>query len=80
MLKNIDPLTFRAFVSFCLALEFGIPAFWFFSDDANPKVPLLAGVIAGFGGAWLVWRIIDAVLASPRLWRALRVEPPSVDR
>jgi len=44
--------------SFCLAIIFAIPAFWFCFDEPNPKVPLLAGAFAGFGGVWLVNRLI----------------------
>lgn len=32
----------------------GCFAFWAFSPDPNPKVPLFAGLLFGFGGGWLV--------------------------
>ncbi len=55
--------------AFILAVLFSIPAFWFFFDEPNPKVPLLWGFATGMFGSWLVLKIIDAARAT-RLWRA----------
>ena len=51
--------------AFLCALFCAWPAFWFFFDDPNPKVPFLAALIAGVSGSWVmlnVWRVIVRVV------------------
>jgi hypothetical protein len=48
-----DRISFGMWVHFGLAVAFGLFGFWLVSDDPNPKVPLLNGMIFGFGGSWL---------------------------
>lgn len=42
-----------------IAIVLGLIGFSIFyvENDSNPKVPLLAALIFGFGGQWLLWRL-----------------------
>lgn len=64
--------------AFLCALFCAWPAFWFFFDDPNPKVPFLAALIAGLGGSWLLlkaWRIIAQAMLREDAGRS---KPPPV--
>ena len=51
-------------VKFLFALCFAFPAWWLVSDDPNYKVPILAGILGGLGGLWLIGRLERAWIAS----------------
>jgi hypothetical protein len=61
-------------IQFLAALVCGVIGFALVSNDPNPKVPLVSGLIFGFGGSWLfsfltVWRKAGwGAARSMRIW------------
>lgn len=66
----IHPTIERATAAFACAIVCGWPGFAFFATDANPKVPLLGGLITGFGGSWILMKGWDWII-----WRAENPSP-----
>jgi hypothetical protein len=68
----------RTTAAFACAIVCGWYGFSFFFDDPNPKVPLLAGIIAGFGGSWAVMKIWSIICRAVLREDAGRSKPPPV--
>lgn len=53
----------------------GCAAFLWAADDANPKVPFFAALIAGFGAAWLFTFLLIWIRHGWRAARSMTLEP-----
>jgi len=68
--------TFAIWVQFVASTALGCVAFWYLSDDPNPKVPLFGGLIAGIGGLYLIMFFVTWVRFGWRAARSLSFSDP----
>jgi len=66
----------RLFIQFAISVTIGCFCFWLADiPGASPKDTLLAGLIGGFGGLWLVMFLYIWVRYGWRAAKSLSMEP-----